>query len=605
MHLDHTIAGSSRLRFAASRINPVVRIFVGVATFCLFALFANAGAAAELSSKQLLPADSAVILEIRQPQIVFQHGLVKRLLPILEQSRAFRDVSGNPDLDIFRDSIQHFESQLGIPLPQIIDVCAGEGLLISATASQPPQFAAILTGRDPAQVARLPEVTLSLARKIVAGKGQALPDPVAKSHQGQAYFQFGELFYAVVGPRWLVANRESTLQGMLDRLTGAQAAGEAPLSKHLSGSADAAPGVRLVADLPSLKQIPPFSQITKWPPPEVAPVILAAGWLDLVQRSPIVLLDVDLGHDAIAARIRFPASPDNPTPGTAGFFAAEPGATASPLLEPAHYIYSLSWYRDYWKMWENREKVPLPDKIKQLEMQIAAVEKGNLGYSGFDMIRLLGPHHRIVVTRPGPNPYKVEMLDRLPAFGVVLELKDEKEFKDRVLLPIQRILGIVAVTNKMVGQTIKHQDAEISALRFTEDPAAVKNSDRVRYNFEPSYSVTRGHLIVGSTSHLVRSLIDELDRLQRDAKPAESPAGPGLTERQNVRFEELANVLTDIHGLAVRNAVLNDGLTISEAESELKIVQQIVATLGQLQVHAGFGSDGFEYRVNFEPKAAP
>jgi hypothetical protein len=238
-------------------------------------------------------------------------------------------------------------------------------------------------------------------------------------------------------------------------------------------------------------------------------------------------------------------------------------------------------------------------------MQIAAVEKGNLGYSGFDMIRLLGPHHRIVVTRPGPNPYKVEMLDRLPAFGVVLELKDEKEFKDRVLLPIQRILGIVAVTNKMVGQTIKHQDAEISALRFTEDPAAVKNSDRVRYNFEPSYSVTRGHLIVGSTSHLVRSLIDELDRLQRDAKPAESPAGPGLTERQNVRFEELANVLTDIHGLAVRNAVLNDGLTISEAESELKIVQQIVATLGQLQVHAGFGSDGFEYRVNFEPKAAP
>ncbi|MDB5385237.1 MAG: hypothetical protein JWM11_883, partial [Planctomycetaceae bacterium] len=48
-----------------------------------------------------------------------------------------------------------------------------------------------------------------------------------------------------------------------------------------------------------------------------------------------------------------------------------------------------------------------------------------------------------------------------------------------------------------------------------------------------------------------------------------------------------------------------DGLTIAEAEAELNVLQQIVAALGQLQVHAGFGQSGFEYRVNFETKATP
>lgn len=581
-----------------------------MALFGVLTLISQAVFGAEPTSRQLLPPNSTAILEIRQPQIAFQHALVKRILPILQQSRAFQDALGNPDLDVFRDSIQHFESQLGLTLPQIIEQCAGEGLLVSATADEKTQltavqFSAILTGRDPDKVARLPEVTLSLLRKIMAGKEQNLPDPLAKSHQGHAYFQFGEVFYAVAGPRWLLSNREAGLQGMFDRLDGKAANSDTSLASQLVKTSSDTPGIRLIADIAAIKKIAAYNPVTQWPPKEVAPIILAGGWLDLIQRSQTVIADIDLGHDTIVAGVKFPAKADRPTPGTAGYFAVEPNAAAAPLFQPPQLIYSMSWYRDYWKMWENRNQVPLPDQIKQLEMQIAATETGNLGYSGFDIIRLLGPHHRFVVTRPGPNPYRVEMTERLPEFALVLDLKDEKEFKDKVLLPIQRILGIVAVTNKMVAQTTKHQSAEISALRFTEDPASVQASDRVRYNFEPSYSVTRGHLVIGSTSHIVRALIDDMDRISRTPASTAATPAPGLTEQQILSLGELSQVLTDVHGLAVRNAVLNDGLTISEAESELNIVQQIVAAIGRLHVHAGFGPDGFEYRLNLEAKATP
>lgn len=631
MHLVHILAGRFVDLVRRHRLSAM-------AILCLLLGIGTAGSAADPTSRQLMPGGTAVILEIRQPQIAFQHALVKRLVPILARSRAVGDTLGNPDFDIFRDSIQHFETQLGIPVAEIIESCAGEGLLISASSDDPPQFAAILTGKDLDKMARLPEVTLSLARKITAGRGQNLPDPFSKSHQGHAYFQFGEAFYAVAGSRWMLSNREAVLQGMLDRLDGKISNAETELSSQLAKTSCDAPGVRLIADLPALKRFSNFNDTAKWPPKDIGGVILAAGWLDLVQRSPTAIVDIDLGNDQVVAAVKFPTTStdlasnatEKLTPGTAGFFASDPGAMAAPLLEPPQLIYSLSWYRDYWKMWENRAQVPLPDQVANLERQIALVEKGNLGYSGFDMIRLLGPHHRVVVTRPGPNPYKVEMTDRLPAVGLVLELKDEKEFKDKVLLPIQRILGIVAVTNRMVGQTLQHASAEISALRFTEDPAAVKNSDRARYNFEPSYTVTRGHLIIGSTSHVVRNLVDELDRIRvvngpipnasiqgqvaatTDAQAIAAttagtasppPTAPGSTELQRLQFDELANVLTDLHGLAVRNSVLNDGLTISEAEAELSVVQQIVTTLGQLHVVSGFNQNGFEYRIHFALKA--
>ena len=565
--------------------------------------------AAEPDSRQLLPPGANLILEIRQPQIVFQHAFVRKLRPIIEQSRGYQDIIGNPDFDIIWDSVQHFEGQMGISLPQIIESCAGESLLISATVDQPQQFAAIVTGRDSVKVSQLPDSVLSLARKIVSGRGQNLPNPIAKKHRDQEYFQFGELCYALAGPQWLLSNRESTLQEMLDRRVAPSTDSIAGIAAELANTKADTPGVRLIADLASLKRLPNFAPVAKWPPPEIGPVILAAGWLDLVQRSSFAVVDLDLGHDKVAASVRFPARAEQLTPGTVGYFASEPRTAAAPLLHPPHVIYSASWFRDYSKMWENRDLVPLPDQVKMLETQIASVEKGNLGYSGFDMIRLLGAHHRVVVTRPGPSPYRVDVPDRLPAVGLVLEVRDAKEFTDKVLAPIQRILGIVAVTNKMVIQTIKHQSAEISALRFTEDPAAVQGSDRVRYNFEPSYTVSRGNLIVGSSSFIVRALIDDLDRIANQPAAASETlatgltgteaAGPGVTEQQSLELGELSQVLTDIHGLAVRNSVLNDGLTIQEAETELGLLQRVISSLGQMQVRGGFDVNGFEYRITF------
>ncbi len=583
-----------------SRVGRVIRLYGAVGLFLLSITSLINAAEPATSARDLLPANATVVLELRQPQALYQHAFLKRAVSILYESRAYRAALGSPDLDFVRDAITHFETEFGIPLAQIVESCAGEGAWASAAAESPAEICIVVTGRDPDRVKRLPEVTLSLVRRIVAGRGVNLPDPVAKTYQQHTYYQLGDACYTVVGPRWLIASRASLLEGMLDRLDGRQPPMSAGITGLLTASTSTGASVRVAADLKKLQQVPGLSAAWKWPPRDIGQIILAAGWFDLLQRSDHAVAELDLSGDAVQAHVRFPAPWTPVTPGTAGYFASEPATAAAPLLEPAQLIYSASWYRDYWRMWEQREAIPLKDEVKKLEQQLASAETGNLGYSAFDIIRLLGPHLRVVVTRPCPSPYRVEVTDRLPSFAIVFDVRNEAEFREKVLPPIQRILGIVAITNKMIAQNTKYKTAEVSAMKFAEDAASVQSSNRVRYNFEPTYSLTRGHLVIGSTSGIVRNLIDELDRLQT-VTTQQSPSEPGPTERQTVRFSELAGVVDDLFGLSVRNAVLNDGLTIVEAGQELGILQKLVSALGQLQVQGGFDQRGFEYRIQLVP----
>lgn len=582
-----------------TRTGQIVRLYGAVGLFLLLACVAHSAEPAPASPGLLSP-NAALVLELRQPQALFQHAFLNRITSVLNDSRAFRAALGSPDLDLARDAITHFETEFGLSLPQIIEACTGDGIVASITAESPPEIGIVVTGRDAERVKRLPDVVLSLVRKIVAGRGVNLPDPVSRTYQQHTYYQLGDGCYAVVGTRWLVASRPSVLEGMLDRLDGRQPTTNSGISTLLTGPTATGTAVRIAADLKKLQLVPGMAPLFKWPPPDVGQLIVAGGWFDLVQRSDHLITEIDLSGDAIQAHVRFTAAPTAITPGVVGFFASEPATAAAPLLEPGQLIYSASWYRDYWKMWEQRESVPLKEQVQNLEKQLASAETGNLGYSAFDILRLLGPHLRFVVTRPTTNPYRVEVADRLPAFAIVFDIRNEAEFREKVLPPIQRILGIVALTNKMIAQNSKYKTAEVSTMKFAEDAASIQSSDRVRYNFEPAYALTRGHLTIGSTGGIVRNLIDELDRLESVAS-TQSPTGPGPTERQIVRFAELAGVVTDVFGLSVRNAVLNDGLTIAEAGQELAILQKLVSALGQLQVQAGFDQRGFEYRIQLVP----
>lgn len=584
-----------------SVMGHLVRLY-GAVSFFLLLLTLSAASAAEsvATGRQLLPPNSTVVVEVRQPQTVFQHPFVQRLIPILEQSRGYRAALGSPNLDLVRDSITHFETEFGIPLPQIIDSCAGDGIWASAAAENPPEFCIVVSGREPERLARMPDVTLKLIRRIVAGRSITLPEFEQRTYHQHQYHKLGDACYAVVGKYWLLANRDAGLHGMLDRLDGRQPPTATGLPPALPNATTAGAVVRVGADITKLKTQPNFDPLLKWPPKDLGQIILLGGWFDLAQRSQHVTAEVDFSGDALQGTVRFPATPANPTPGTVGFFASEPATSSAPLLEPAQCIYSASWYRDYWKMWEQRAAVPLQEEVQRLEMQLKSVETGNLGYSAFDILRLLGPHMRFVVTRPGLSPYRVPVSDRLPAFAIVFDIRDESEFRQKVLPPIQRILGIVAITQKMIAQNTQYKSAEVSAMKFPEDAASIANSNRVRYNFEPTYSLTRGHLVIGSTANIVRELIDELDRLQKQPVQ-QSLSEPGVTERQVVRFAELAGIVSDMHGLSVRNAVLNDGFTIEEATQELGVLQQLVSALGQLKVQAGFDPRGFEYRIQWAP----
>ena len=102
---------------------------------------------------------------------------------------------------------------------------------------------------------------------------------------------------------------------------------------------------------------------------------------------------------------------------------------------------------------------------------------------------------------------------------------------------------------------------------------------------------------MGSTTEIVRQCIDQLS-LEPQPTP---PAIPGVTEIQRYEFTEFAPLIDDLREISLREAALTQGLTFPEAEHELKVLQELLAQLGQLRVAAADTEQGFEYRMELQP----
>jgi hypothetical protein len=170
------------------------------------------------------------------------------------------------------------------------------------------------------------------------------------------------------------------------------------------------------------------------------------------------------------------------------------------------------------------------------------------------------------------------------------------------VLPAVESLLWLGVTSSNLGE-IKPSDyrgAKISTIRFTEKPDVTDPGKLALYNFDPSYSLTRGQLVVGSTAQIVRNLIDELER-EAEAPEAAAPRPEHPTDRQQLSLAELGEFLKGYQSRLVRSAVLNQGLAPVEAEKEFAVFQQLLKRLGNLKASYVIAPDHFGLNLRLGP----
>jgi hypothetical protein len=565
-------------------------------------------AATEPSARELVSADTAVMIEINRPLQLLESPLGKDVWALLQESAGAKQALNSPEIDRFRQAAKFIEKSLGVDWQTGVGRLTAGGIVVSIAPQKPqaePNVTAFLTAADEQTLKQFIDAVQAEIRRAAGPNGGP---PEATRYRTYDVHRVGNGHFSVVGRQLVASNTKAGLEAALDRLAGA-VTGNAfapPASLRLINDAGQAPAILATLNVKLLREDPKAQMGLMLPANDPIPVVLLGGYLDLFRRADFAVAGLFADGPAYELKIRFPVGTDGAYSGLRGYFASETTDTAPRLLRPAGTIFTTGWFRDYKKLWDSRSELLNADLVKKIDADNAKAQSEGPKIGPEDIVKLVGPHFRFVATRPQPESvYKIKLEERLPAFALVVSIRDEAEFRQRVLTGVDSLLWLgVTSSNLGVVKPSEYRGAKINTIRFTEKPEETDPNKILLYNFDPSYTLARGHLVVGSTSEIVRNLIEELDR-QAAAPESTAPRPERATDRQQLSLGELSEFLNGYRTRFVRGAVLNQGLTPEEAEKDVDVLQRVLKRVGSLTVNNMIAGDHFDFRLRLGPSEEP
>ncbi|MFN0056582.1 MAG: hypothetical protein ACKV0T_30920 [Planctomycetales bacterium] len=562
--------------------------------------------------QRVIPADTLLVIEVDRPLRTLETDYRRDLQAILLQSQSIRQMVDSPLGERWRAAAKFLETSLDCDWPTAIGKLSAGGLVIAvqgSPAGTEPDVTVIVTADEPQTLQRFLEALhQELQRKGSDSKSSAEENspedsksqsigliPVARPYRNHPCYQVGQGHYAVVEHRLLAANRRAALEAAIDRLTDTAAppAWTPPAALWRSGPQTLQPLLQVTLNLELFRRAPGVAESLRLPSRDVAAVVMFGGYLDLLRRADYAQAALFVDDGGIEARIALPAGADGVHPGLEGFFATSPESSAAPLLTPPRTLFTASWYRDYRRLWRGREQLWEPAVVRQIEAASDQQRQQPVGMSFGDWAELFGPHLRIVLARQEQAVYRQTPDERLPAAAAVLELHDERRFREQVFPPVDRLVRGIMQAIRGEVRVVERRGARFTAIRFAEPPAQVPAKEQGLYHFEPAYGIAQGHLLVCTSSELIGETIDELERLKSN-EPSQLPDAPRVTESLWLSGAELQALLHGYRISLLANAPRPPEQSAQDAELEFDLALRLLSKMGDYSQQTTINRDRFE-----------
>lgn len=243
-------------------------------------------------------------------------------------------------------------------------------------------------------------------------------------------------------------------------------------------------------------------------------------------------------------------------------------------------------YRDYAAFVRERVDLFPPETLPEFSSALSGFSLFFGGRDfGEDVLPGLSPWIR-VVAREIEFPEAEQPENPLPALVLIAELEDPDRLGPEVVTAFQTLIGILNAdrAQKQGGmmrlRLALEGDVEVSSASFLA-PAPGDGVD-LRYNLAPACAVVGRSLVLGTHVELVRAVVRELGAERElggaSALPVESLelAGSALAEVIQRNFETL-----------VMQKVLDDGVSMEEAEGEITGLRLLLASIATARFEVG------------------
>jgi hypothetical protein len=548
-------------------------------------LLAAAAAADERMVAEVLPPDIVAFAEIPQPQdllsTVYDHEIIRRI-EALDQVRVAMEQKQYLD---FKAGVAIVESQMGLPWRKIVANAMGRGIYFAADAKTQGVVVLARAADDTTQ-ARLLATLANLASADAKNKGQ--DDPVKTGeYRGIKAYAVDKSKFAVVADWLIVTNHQELGKKIIDRLLDKpkeSLAANAEFAKA-RGAVRASTTAWAYVNTAALREAGLAKELFGGQADNPAAELIFGGILSTLRETPYVTVGLEVSDQQV--RLSASAPFDRSWAGDLReyFFGPQGGGNAPARLSVDGTILSLSTYRDVSAMWLRAGDL----FNEQMNEELAKADSGLTTLFagkdfGEDILGALQPEVQLVVALQQFAAGQPTPAIKLPAFGLVADLKDPEKMQPELRRTFQSLVGFLNIVGAMNGQPQldldmeKSDDVQLVTSSYLADPTAKDpQALKINYNFSPSIAFAGSRFVVASTNALARSLAT--------AEAAERPDSDEIRVVNTdaiLHADPLREILTENRGQLVAQNMLEEGHSKDEAEREIGTLLELVGWFDRL-----------------------
>jgi hypothetical protein len=552
---------------------------------------------------RFLPDTTDIVLKVEKPRALVDAVLKHDLAKQAQELQVVREFLDSANARKFFQLVAHFEKELGAPWPDLLDKLAGGGIAAGLKyGGDGAPFLLILQGTDEATVTRFFDMGLSLLEEEQARQG-AKEKPKRKTYEGVECVELDkQLLVARAGDAILLANKGEALKAGIDqyRASGkdakAKSIATSSAPKDVAGILPPNPAAWLWLNLKPVKEMPAAKELFKNPRNDIAQTVLFAGYLDVARRSDFVAAGLYADAGDFRLRVRLPAGRDGMSTDAELHLPRDPKISGTlPLLEPKGVLFSHSFYYDFDTLYQKREAIMPPEVAKQFAEGEKQISRFLINTSLSKFLSQSGVYYRLVAVQPEAVPdYKIEPDQKLPAFAIVLSMRDPAFAKSMNAL-IKA--GALAVSGQASFRSWEEEIAGVPAFgysfpengKFPDDPL------KARFNYQPTFATVKDQYILASNKGLCRELIGILEKEDR------SKLAP-----QNMQMRFYASALGQYANVAPEQAlagtIVAQALKVGEARQQTDALFAYLQKLGTIQLVTDYTGNQFRFDLTWRTR---
>ena len=599
-------------RCPVARVIPMSSSILFRARICFAAavvgLTASGLPAADVHPSQFLPDTTVGYLEITKPAAllanVIDHPISKHIQGMDVYSQAIQT-------EAYRGYLtgrKFFEIQIGADWRPAIEALTTGGLYAGFDAAT--QGGVLLVkGKDAATMENFRVKLLEMTR--LSGGDAAQPD----DYRDVRIYRIQKGGGAVVG-EWLVLSNNGDLgKKVLDRLLDADDhAADGEVAGTLSANAQfkAAMATRRAdsqawgfGDLQAVRDAGSAKNVFEDKAENPLAELLIGGIQSTLQKSPYFTLDLSVAKSGMDLNLTTPWQADWVPEERAYFFGPENSGAAPALPEVPDTLLTISTYRNVSDMWLRAGDLfeeQVNDKMAEAEGVLTTIFAGK--DFGEEILGALAPEIGIVVTRQNFADVKPVPSIKLPAFAMVLKLKDPETMRAELRRTFQSAIGFFNIIGAQEGgrpqlemDMQKNGDVDLIISRYVAEKKDYDStSANIIFNFSPSVGFSGDRFVLSSTAALAKQLAEA---------PNTRPADATVNTVVALHAPAIGEALADNREQLVSQNMLEEGHSREEAEAAIGLLFELVRCLNGAGLTLERGDGSLSLNLNIDVNENP